>query len=343
MQQSANRESASEHKGQGRRALVAGATGYIGRAVVRELLDRGWQVVALVRQLQADPVLQAYLSGAELRVWDAGSSKAADSQDIPEGHFDAVFSCIASRSGSKVDAWRVEHDANVELLRKLQHRCGHFVLLSAICVQRPRLAFQEAKLAFEAALQRSDVPWTIVRPTAFFKSLAGQVERLKRGKPYLLFADGSLTACKPISQSDLAVYLCDCVDDRSRHFQVLSVGGPGPALTPRQQGELLFSLLGLTPRFKSVPVALFDVIITVMSALGVLLPALRDKAEYARIGRYYATESMLLWDEQQQRYDADATPEFGGDTLEAFYRQVITDGMQGQELGEAALFDRSGR
>ncbi|RYE56062.1 MAG: hypothetical protein EOP18_04935, partial [Rhizobiaceae bacterium] len=29
---------------------------------------------------------------------------------------------------------------------------GHFVLLSAICVQKPKLAFQQAKLAFEAAL-----------------------------------------------------------------------------------------------------------------------------------------------------------------------------------------------
>lgn len=32
-------------------------------------------------------------------------------------------------------------------------RASHFVLLSAICVQKPRLAFQQAKLAFEQTLK----------------------------------------------------------------------------------------------------------------------------------------------------------------------------------------------
>lgn len=53
---------------------------------------------------------------------------------------------------------------------------SHFVLLSAICVQKPLLEFQKAKLKFEADLQATDsITYSIVRPTAFFKSLAGQV------------------------------------------------------------------------------------------------------------------------------------------------------------------------
>ncbi len=42
----------------GRRVLVAGATGYMGRAVVRELVAQGYQTVALVRRLVADPLVQ---------------------------------------------------------------------------------------------------------------------------------------------------------------------------------------------------------------------------------------------------------------------------------------------
>jgi len=60
-----------------------------------------------------------------------------------------------------------------------------FVLLSAICVQKPLLAFQKAKLAFESALIESGVTYSIVRPTAFFKSLAGQLARVQKGKPFL--------------------------------------------------------------------------------------------------------------------------------------------------------------
>lgn len=65
----------------------------------------------------------------------------------------------------------------------------------------------------------------------------------------------------------------------------------------------------------------------------------QDTAEFGRIGKYYATESMLVWDAQKQQYDADATPSFGKDTLEEFFRKaVLEDGMKGQDLGDAAIF-----
>jgi divinyl chlorophyllide a 8-vinyl-reductase len=77
-----------------------------------------------------------------------------------------------------------------------------------------------------------------VRPTAFFKSLSGQVARVQQGKPFLVFGDGTLTACKPISDDDLGDYLAGCLTrPDSRHNRVLPIGGPGPAITPRQQGE----------------------------------------------------------------------------------------------------------
>jgi divinyl chlorophyllide a 8-vinyl-reductase len=213
----------------------------------------------------------------------------------------------------------------------------HMVLLSAICVQKPLLAFQRTKLDFERALINSGLTYSIVRPTAFFKSLSGQVERVKKGKPFLVFGDGALTACKPISDHDLGEYLADCLNDTSRHNQVLPIGGPGPAITPLQQGQLLFSLLGQTPRFKHVPVALLDIIITVLNLLGKLVPALAVKAELARIGRYYATESMLVWDAEQACYDAAATPSFGTDTLADHYRDLLS-GAASSERGDHAVF-----
>ena len=145
---------------------------------------------------------------------------------------------------------------------------AHFVLLSAICVQKPLLEFQRAKLAFEKVLIESGITYSIVRPTAFFKSLSGQVDRVKRGKPFVMFGDGTLTACKPISDGDLADYLATCLDDVTRHNRVLPIGGPGEAITPRQQGEQLFALLGGAPRFRRVPVALLDVVIAVLGAGG---------------------------------------------------------------------------
>ena len=229
------------------------------------------------------------------------------------GGFDAVICCLASRTGVPADAWAIDHDATVAAIEAAQAAgLGRFVLLSAICVQRPRLAFQHAKLAAERALMESGLIWTIVRPTAFFKSLSGQVDRVRRGKPFLVFGDGRLTACKPISDADLGRFLADCLTDASRCNRVLPIGGPGPALTPLDQA----ALLGATVR--RVPVRLLDAIIFALSAVG-----LKAKAEYARIGRYYATESMLVWDAAAGRYDADATPEFGTDTLAQHYAALL--------------------
>jgi divinyl chlorophyllide a 8-vinyl-reductase len=214
---------------------------------------------------------------------------------------------------------------------------SQFVLLSAICVQKPLLAFQQAKLAFEKALVESGLTYSIVRPTAFFKSLSGQVERVKQGKPFLVFGDGTLTACKPISDDDLGDYLATCLHDPSRHNRVLPIGGPGDAITPRQQGEQLFALLGRPPRFRQMPVALLDLIIGVLATAGRLVPALAAKAELARIARYYATESMLVLDPLTGRYDAAATPSTGSQTLFDFYAGLVR-GQAAPERGDHAVF-----
>jgi divinyl chlorophyllide a 8-vinyl-reductase len=179
--------------------------------------------------------------------------------------------------------------------------------------------------------------YSIVRATAFFKSLSGQIERVRQGKPFLLFGDGRLTACKPISDRDLAAYMVDCLDDVALQDRVLPIGGPGPAITPLEQGERLFALLGREPRYKQVPVALIKNIAVALGAAGKLIPPLAVKAELARIGHYYATESMLVLDPASGRYDADATPETGRDTLFDYYRAVIA-GAETVERGEHAVF-----
>ncbi|MEM9209031.1 MAG: NAD(P)H-binding protein, partial [Pseudomonadota bacterium] len=214
----------------------------------------------------------------------------------------------------------------------------HFVLLSAICVQKPTLEFQKAKLAFESELQASGVDFTIVRPTAFFKSLSGQLDRVKAGKPFLVFGEGTETACKPISEPDLARYLVDCLQRDDRRNRVLPIGGPGSALTPLDQGALLFDLLGKQPHYRHVPVRLFDIAASLLQPLSTLVPPLAEKAEFARIGKYYATESMLVWDADSQSYDAGATPETGTDTLREHYARMLRDGDAGQALGEHKLF-----
>ncbi|MEY2686326.1 MAG: hypothetical protein RL375_524 [Pseudomonadota bacterium] len=311
---------------------------------MRALLRRGHEVVCFVRPragvggtLGPDDSIEL-LAGATVRFGDVRDPASLVNEGFCGERFDVLVSCLASRTGAPRDAWAIDHQAHVHALASARAAgVSHVVLLSAICVQRPLLAFQQAKRAFEQELVESGLNYSIVRPTAFFKSLSGQIERVRHGKPFLVFGDGRLTACKPISDNDLGDYMAGCLDDPGRHRRILPIGGPGEAITPLQQAEQLARLLGRPVRVKQVPVALLDIIVAVLTALGRVVPKLGEKAELARIGRYYATESMLVLDPATGRYDAAATPSTGSDTLFDFYAALVS-GAAAPERGDHAVF-----
>ena len=56
-----------------------------------------------------------------------------------------------------------------------------------------------------------------------------QVKLVKEGKPYVMFGDGTLASCKPISEADLAAFMADCVAEPDKANRVLPVGGALPA------------------------------------------------------------------------------------------------------------------
>ena len=287
-----------------RRIALAGASGTIGQAVRRQLEAEGHYVAALPR-------------GAFIE-------QEALADGLTDDGIEVVISCIASRSGAPGDAQAVDYGANATLLAAAQAAgAGQFILLSAICVQKPLLAFQHAKLAFESELKASGIGYTIVRPTAFFKSLCGQVSRVKAGKPFLIFGDGNLTRCKPISDSDLARFIAGCIGNPEALGKVLPIGGPGPAISLREQGELLFELAGKAPRFRSVSPGMFTAAARVLGLGAPFSGWCAEKAEYARIARYYATESMLVLDPATGDYSADLTPEFGNETLRDHYSRLL--------------------
>jgi divinyl chlorophyllide a 8-vinyl-reductase len=147
----------------------------------------------------------------------------------------------------------------------------------------------------------------------------------------LFFYDG----VQSTSDSDLADCLAATWRMRADGIGFCRSVAPGEAITPRPQGESFSRCLVVRPnssasRWPWTPIG-------GLGMLGLIAPSLADKAELARIGRYYATESMLVLDPQTGTYDAAATPSTGTKTLFDFYRSVLA-GADAPERGDHAIF-----
>jgi divinyl chlorophyllide a 8-vinyl-reductase len=297
--------------------FVAGSTGYIGKNVVKYALDNGFDVVIAKRHSDNKPS-QLNKKLKVIKISNKDNNWIADLEKV-----DVIISCLASRTGEPKDAHLVDYELNCLLLEKAKAlKCSQFILLSAICVQKPRLAFQFEKLAFEEKLKKSGLNFSIVRPTAYFKSLSGQIENIKKGKPYVYFGDGQITQCNPISEKDLSQYILSCINDKTKWQKILPIGGPKQSLTPKDIGKILFEIFEVSPKYKSFPTKILDVIRVLLLIISPLSNWAKNKSELIKIAKYYATESMLIWDETKKCYDSNMTPSTGKDTLRDYFYSI---------------------
>ena len=192
---------------------------------------------------------------------------------------------------------------------------AHYVLLSAFCCGKPELQFQFAKLRLEAeirAMSSQSLSHSIIRPTAYFKSLDGQIEAARKGGPILYFGSGQ-TAANAISEEDLAEFLVESAVNAAEIGMINStrnIGGPdNPPITKLQQIDLIYDALDI-PQSKrrtiSIPLSVFQILISSFTALSSLLRLLGqtelstkadDAVEIIRIVKYYATEPMVAIEE----------------------------------------------
>jgi len=307
-----------------KRVVIVGATGYIGKFMVRESIRRGYETVAVIRP-SSEPK-DDFFNGAEVVYADVTSPESLreNAAKIFGKKTDAIVSCLASRSGVKSDAYSIDYQATLNSLEAARAaKVDHFVLLSAFCVRRPLLQFQQAKLKFEAALtsagEAGDIRYSIVRPTAFFKSVSAQLELLQQGWPFVMFGDGEICKCNPIAEADLANYMLGCIDDSSKWNKILNIGGPDVGMSMKTQGDMMFKIVGKEPRFWAVPVGLFDAIINALAFFGKFSQGAEDAAELARIGKYYAVEDMLT---------VEPAEKFGTVTLRDHYERINREGQE---------------
>jgi uncharacterized protein YbjT (DUF2867 family) len=149
--------------------LVVGATGHVGGAAVRHLLEAGYEVRALVRSAGKGEELRPL--GAEPVIGDVTKPDTlAAALDGCAG----VFSALSAGTGREAE--EVEYRGNVNLLSAARVAgARRFVYNSALLVDHPlaqRVGTLREKARFEEALLGAeDISATALRPVMFMETL----------------------------------------------------------------------------------------------------------------------------------------------------------------------------
>ena len=199
--------------------LLAGATGYLGSYLLKALIEKQNQVIAIVRN--PDKLINTYENYLEIK--QAEVTKPDTLRDICKG-IDTVISTVGiTRQKDRLTYMDVDYKANMNLLKEAKIAgVKHFVYVSAINGDKYRnLKIFEAKEKFVDALKVSGLNYTIVRPNGFFSDMKDFLQMAKSGRVYL-FGSGH-QKFNPIHGKDLATFIVDNVEETNKE---LTIGGP---------------------------------------------------------------------------------------------------------------------
>ncbi|MDF5726152.1 MAG: SDR family oxidoreductase [Rhizonema sp. PD37] len=199
--------------------LVTGATGGIGRRVVRLMRERELQVRAFVR-------LTSRYSELEHRGCDIFIGDLRQEKDIQKACQGVQY--IISTHGSDGDALSLDYRANIELIDSaIAEGVKHFVFISVLGADRgyEDAPVFKAKRAVERYLEASGLNYTILRPAGLASNLVSLAEQSRETGFYLLIGDPK-NRTSIVSTDDLARIVVDSISVEAARNQILSVGGP---------------------------------------------------------------------------------------------------------------------
>lgn len=226
------------------RALVAGASGHLGRALVAELARRGHETRALVRDAarapaEADEVVVCNIGEGPLPTtrWQGVRPPFCTGVDV-------VFSVLGGTSrldrGPRSSFHELDTVPNLDLLRAAEdagvERFAYVTLLNADRLRGN--AYVDAHEAVVDALRASPVAATIVRANGFFSAYDELLDMARRGRARIV-GDPDATS-NPIHDADLAAACADAIEAEADE---VAVGGP-ETMTRREEIELVNDAAG---------------------------------------------------------------------------------------------------
>ncbi|APA64559.1 SDR family oxidoreductase [Maribacter sp. 1_2014MBL_MicDiv] len=210
--------------------LLAGATGYLGTYIAKELSERSMKTKIIARNTKK----AMQFANNNTTVINAEVTNTNTLKGLFEGITTVISTVGITRQKDGLTYMDVDYQANKNLLEEAK-RAGvkKFIYVSVLNGKQHRnLKIIEAKEAFVDELIASGIDYSIIRPNGFFSDMKDFLDMAKKGKVYL-FGSGK-KKINPIHGKDLAIA---CVDSIHVSNEEINIGGPD-ILTQNEVAEL---------------------------------------------------------------------------------------------------------
>ncbi|MFG0256493.1 MAG: NAD(P)H-binding protein [Phycisphaerales bacterium JB043] len=232
-----------------RTIAVTGSTGFVGRHVVRELLDRGFGVVALARDRQRASSTLPQHDSLSIVEGDVFQGEARDA--LLDG-VDACVHLIGIRREIRskgVTFQRLHVDATRLMVEAATSRgVRRFVHMSSLGTRdEARSSYHKTKHASEMLVRHSTLDWTILRPSVihgegsefvrltqscvlgqaqpsfilpYFESSTKTMDMVRPGESQ------GIGRLQPVAASDVAWCVGACLETDATIGEIYPIGGP---------------------------------------------------------------------------------------------------------------------
>lgn len=244
-------------------ALIAGASGYLGRYLSHELHRLGYKTRLLVRNPDKLKTVGKALSPPVADIADrvivADITQPETLSGALEG-VDLAISTVSLMAESSELTWDdVDYRGNLNLLREAERSgVSKFLYFSVFNAQTlSHVPMVDAHEKFVTELRRSQLTSTVVRPTGYFSDMASFFDMAKSGRVYLL-GNGELEI-NPIHGQDLARASIEAVEGS---VPKLSIGGP-ETLSWEQIARSALKASGKPEKITHIPLSLARAVVEI--------------------------------------------------------------------------------
>ena len=268
----------------GRRVFVTGGSGFVGSAVIDELLSRGYRVNALVNRRKLDRADVQSIQGGLF-----------DENALDEGLRDSdavihLVGIIMQRASKGITFERMHFEGTRRVVGAARRNgAKRYVHMSALGTRPNAVSdYHRTKFKAEEYVRASGLDWTIFRPS-FIHGPRGEFMQMeakwarRKAPPFLFmpyFGAGALGRggagqLQPVYVGDVARAFVDALEKPNTIGEIYPLGGPDVVTWPQMHHIVSEAIVGKKRRAVAIPAWYAKAITHVVPAA--LLPFNRDQ------------------------------------------------------------------